>query len=152
MTISGGGAQRMVGDIGPQHLEDAGQLYAVFTTLAAITEGDPVYLNSSGFIGRASANASSTMHAIGVASAGGALSGQPVKVVVQGRMHSANYNFSGFLGANAYVPTAAGAPRTTPPGGPSASGNLVQQIGYFIDGSGLYVSIGPSFQRGGSLN
>lgn len=140
--------QHQVHAIGPFELEDAGVVFAEFTTLETITEADAVYVNSSGRIGRARADASSTMHAIGAAFRGIA-SGLLGRVVTQGLLHSANYNFSGGIGRFGYVSTsAAGGVQITPP---SASGQLVQVIGHIRNSSGLYVAIQGAFQRGQTL-
>lgn len=120
----------------------------VLPALEAITEGDAVYVNSSGRVGRALANASSTMHAIGVAFEAIA-SGGAGQVVTHGPHRSANYDASGRLGLTAYVsPTAAGGIATTPP---TASGQIVQQVGFWQERRVLYVSLGAAFQRGGVL-
>ena len=139
--------QRIVHPIGPSELEDYGLLLQTYRTLEAITEGDAVYLNASGYLGRARANSSTTMHAIGVAHRAIA-SGIQGRVVTHGPFRTSGYNFSGFIGRNAYVsPDTVGAISTTPP---TSSGQIVQHIGFLSDGSLLYVSIGTSFQRGGA--
>ena len=121
---------------------------SVFTAAAAITAGDSVFVNSSGRIDRAQANASSTMHAIGVAFEGIA-SGGAGRVVTHGPMRSDNYDSSGYLGLNAYVsPTTAGGVSATPP---ASSGQIVQQIGVWRERGLLFVSLGGAFQRGGTL-
>jgi len=140
--------QRTVHDIGPLGLEDSGRIVANFTSLEAITEADAVYLNSSSYIGRAQANSSTTMHAIGVAFRGIA-SGRLGPVITHGPMRSANYNFSGFLGRLAYVSTSgAGAIRTTPP---SASGEIVQVLGQMVERQLLNVSLGLTAQVGAAI-
>ena len=140
--------QRMVHPVDPSELEDYGVQFVSFRPLETITEGDAVYVNASGYIGRARADASGTMHAIGAAFRSIA-SGLLGRVITQGAFHSSNYNFSGFIGRQAFVsPTAAGGYSTTPP---ASSGQIVQQVGLFMDGSGLYVSIQGAFQRGQTL-
>lgn len=129
-------------------LEEPDLIFGQFTTLEAITEADSLYLNSSGYIGRARANSSTTMHAIGVA-AEGIASGLIGRVKTHGRHSSTNYNFSGFIGRLGYVSTgSAGGVQTTPP---AASGQLSQVIGHMIDASTLYVAIQGAFQVGQSL-
>ena len=143
--------QRIVHPIEPSDLEDAGVVFATFITLETITEGDAVYLNASNFIGRALASSSSTMYAVGIAFRGIA-SGQVGRVVTAGPKRTSNFSFSGFVGSLAYVSAASvGALRTTPPGGPSASGNIVQSMGVMREPTLLNVAVGTPFQRGGTL-
>lgn len=141
--------QRSVHPIGPSELEDAGVSFATFTTLETITESDGVYQNASGYIGRARADASSTMHAIGLAHRGIA-SGQPGRVVTHGPYRSDNLDGSGYIGRNAYIsPSTAGALLTTPPTG---SGQIVQAIGFWgPTRREVYVSLQGATQRGGTL-
>lgn len=140
--------QRIIHPIDDFELRTGRIQTAVFTTLEAITEGDAVYVNSSGRIGLARADASSTMHAIGVASEGIA-SGFAGLVVTHGPKRTDNYDASGRLGLNAFVsPTTAGGVAGIPP---SASGQIVQQIGVWRERRLLYVSLGGAFQRGGTL-
>lgn len=114
-----------------------------------IVEASVVYVDSSGFIARAQANASSTMHGIGLA-VHPIPSGFVGRVRTRGPLTSDNLDFSGFIGRNAYVSAAAaGAVSTTPP---TASGQIVQQIGFMRGRRTISVSIGGAFQRGGSLN
>ncbi len=135
--------------VGPLDIADYGISFAQFPrALAALTEGDVGYVNTSGYVGRAVATSSSTMRGIGVVGIGGALSGQPLKIITQGFFHSANFNFSGYIGGDLYTPTAAGAPT---PIQPSASGQISQVIGQAVDGSGIYVAVQASIQRGGTL-
>lgn len=128
---------------------EAGRIQTVVVTaLEAITEGDAVYVNSSGRVGRARADASSTMHAVGVAFEAIASLGAG-RVVTHGPMRSDNYDASGRLGLFAYVsPTTAGGVIGTPP---ASSGQIVQQIGIWQERRLLYVSLGGAFQRGGTL-
>lgn len=130
-------------------MEDAGVSFATFTTLEAITESDGIYQNASGYIGRAQANASSTMHAIGLAHRGIA-SGRVGRVVTHGPYTSPNLDGSGFIGRNAYIsPTTPGAILTTPP---TASGQIVQAIGFWgPTRRDIYVSVQGATQRGGTL-
>ena len=133
--------------VGPLELQSPDQQFVAIRSLEAITEADSVYVNASGYLGRAVATASATMHAIGLAfqTTG---SGLPTRVIVAGPFHSANINASGYIGRFAYAATAAGAPQTTPP---SSSGQLVQVVGHYIDGSSIQVAIQGAFQRGGTL-
>ena len=120
----------------------------VFTALEAITEGDALYVNSSGRVGRARADASSTMHAIGVAFEAIA-SGGAGRVVTHGPKRSTNYDSSGRLGLFAWVsPSTAGGVTGVPP---TSSGQIRQQIGVWQDRTLLYVSLGGASQVGGVL-
>ena len=140
--------QRIVHPIDPSDLEDAGLVFAQFRTLEAITQGDSIYVNASGYIGRALATASGTMHAIGVAHRAIA-SGLIGRIVTHGAFHTSGYNASGFIGLLAYVSTgSAGGVQTTQP---TASGQLVQAVGHWVDGSGVYVAIQGAYQRGQTL-
>ena len=120
----------------------------VFTALEAITEGDAVYVNSSGRIGRARADASSTMHSNGVAaeSIGSLAAG---RVITHGPKRTDNYDASGRLGLFAWVsPTTAGGVTGVPP---SSSGQIRQQVGVWRERRLLYVSLGGASQVGGVL-
>lgn len=118
-----------------------------FTTADTFAEGDLAYINSSGYILRAQANASSSMHAIGV-SVGAAASGFQASIRNRGRFTSDNYDFSGFIGRFAYASTAtAGAIQTTPPG---SSGQIVQVVGHMVARRSLVISLGHAFQRSAS--
>lgn len=120
----------------------------VFTAAAAITEGDAVFVNSSGRVDRARADASSTMHAVGVAFEAIA-SGGAGRVVTHGPMRSDNYDASGRLGLFAWVsPTTAGGVTGVPP---SSSGQIRQQVGVWRERRLLYVSLGGASQVGGTL-
>lgn len=139
---------KAVSDIGPLQLADYGISFVTFPrSLAALVDGDVVYLNTSGWVGRAAANASSTMRGIGVA-AGANSSGTPARLVTQGVYHSTSYNFSGFIGGDLFTPLSVGAPTPTQP---TLSGQVVQVIGQAVDGSGLYVQVQGTFQKGGTL-
>ena len=130
--------QRIVHPIGDFELAPGRVQIAIFTTLEAITEGDAVYANTSGNIGRAQADASSTMPAIGVASEGIA-SGGAGQVVTHGPVRSTNYDSSGFIGREAWVSdAAAGALLNVPP---STSGLLRQQLGVWQEREVLYVTL-----------
>lgn len=136
---------QVVHPAGAQELIEARRTLGEFTTLETITDGDAIYLNASGYIGRARANASGTMHAAGVAVQDIA-SGRVGQVQLAGRKYSANYNFSGFVGLNAYVSAAsAGAILGTKP---TASGQIVQQVGFILNQTTLQVSIGGAYQVG----
>ena len=120
----------------------------VFTALEAITEGDAVYVNSSGRVGRARADASSTMHAVGVAAESIASLGAG-RVVTHGPKRTDNYDASGRLGLFAWVsPTTAGGVTGVPP---TSSGQIRQQVGVWRERRLLYVSLGGASQVGGSL-
>lgn len=120
----------------------------VFTALEAITEGDAVYVNSSGRIGRARADASSTMHAIGVAAEAIASLGAG-RVITHGPKRTDNYDASGRLGLFAWVsPTTAGGVTGVPP---TSSGQIRQQVGVWRERRLLYVSLGGASQVGGAL-
>ena len=120
----------------------------VFTALEAITEGDAVYVNSSGRVGRARADASSTMHAIGVAAEAIASLGAG-RVITHGPKRTDNYDASGRLGLFAWVsPTTAGGVTGVPP---TSSGQIRQQVGVWRERRLLYVSLGGASQVGGTL-
>ena len=120
----------------------------VFTALEAITEGDAVYVNTSGRVGRARADASSTMHAVGVAAEAIASLGAG-RVITHGPKRTDNYDASGRLGLFAWVsPTTAGGVTGVPP---SASGQIRQQVGVWRERRLLYVSLGGASQVGGVL-
>lgn len=119
----------------------------VATTLSALTDGDAVYLNSNG-IGPAQANASSTMHAIGVA-IGSANSGDPASWRPNGVYTSSQYNFSGDIGKNLYVSTGtAGGLVTEPPG---SSGQIVQLMGFVLSQTSIMIQPGTPVQVGAGL-
>lgn len=140
--------QRLIGQIGNFDLEAGIVQTVVVTALEAITEGDAVYVNSSGRIGRARADASSTMHAIGVAAEAIASLGAG-RVITHGPKRTANYDASGRLGLFAWVsPTTAGTVTGVPP---SASGQIRQQVGIWQDRTLLYVTLGGASQVGGAL-
>ena len=141
--------QSSPGQADPLNLRDYGVVFATFSSLEAITEGDAVYVNTSSYIGRAQANASSTMQAIGVAQRG-ILSGQPGRVITGGRKSTSNYSFSGFHGRQGYVSTgSAGGVQTTPP---TSSGQVSQVLGFIADQTTLFVQPQRTWQVGGSLN
>ena len=140
--------QRLISPIGDFELATGRVQVTVVTSLEAITEGDGVYVNSSGRVGRARADASSTMHAIGVADEAIASLGAG-RVITHGPKRSANYDASGRVGLFAFVsPTTAGGITGVPP---SASGQIRQQIGVWQDRTLLYVSLGGASQVGGVL-
>ena len=117
-------------------------------TLEGLSGGGGVYINRSGYFGRALASGSSTMQAIGVAIAA-VSSGSRARVVVRGVVHSLLYSFSGLVGGQAYVSRAtAGAIANTDV---TTSGELVQVIGYIVDQSGVYVNPGDALQRGAAV-
>ena len=139
---------RSVRRIGDFELQPGLVQLEVFEAAAAITEGDAVFVNSSGRVDRARADASSTMHAIGVAFEAIASGGRG-RVVTHGPKRTDNYDASGRLGLFAYVsPTTAGGVTGVQP---SSSGQIVQQIGVWRERRLLYVSLGGAFQRGGAL-
>lgn len=140
--------ERIIHRIGPADItEDVHD--SAFQTLEAIAEGDAVYLNASGYIGLARANASGTMHAIGVA-VRAIQSGLPGGVRSFGKVGSSNYDFSGFIGKNAYVSpdTAGGVAADTPP---AASGQIIQLLGIPVSQRILLVNVGSAAQFGGGL-
>lgn len=140
--------QRIISQLGDFELSGGLTQSAVFTALEAITEGDAVYVNSSGRVGRARADASSTMHAIGVAAESIASLGAG-RVITHGPKRTANYDASGRLGLFAFVsPTTAGGVTGVPP---SSSGQIRQQVGIWQDRTLLYVSLGGASQVGGVL-
>ena len=118
-----------------------------FTTADTFAEGDLAYVNASGYILRAQANASASMHAIG-ALVKAAASGLQASIRNRGPFDSTNYDFSGFIGRYAYVSTStAGAIQTNAPG---LSGQIVQVVGYMAERRKLVISLGHAFQRTGS--
>ena len=140
--------QRIIGQVDGFDLSTGLAQIEVFTALEAITEGDAVYVNSSGRIGRALANASSTMHAIGVAAEAIASLGAG-RVVTHGPKRTDNYDASGRLGLFAWVsPTTAGGVTGVPP---TSSGQIRQQVGVWRERRLLYVSLGGASQVGGVL-
>lgn len=140
--------QRIIHPIDDFELAVGRAQYEVFEAAAAITQGDAVFVNSSGRVDRARADASSTMHAVGVAYEAIASGGRG-RVVTHGPMRSDNYDASGRLGLFAYVsPTSAGGVTGVQP---SSSGQIVQQVGVWRERRLLYVSLGGAFQRGGTL-
>lgn len=139
------GYNRTVRSIGPEEIAEARRRLGVFRSQDTIADGDVVYVNASGYIARAQANASSTMHAIGVADQAIA-SGLQGAVVFAGHKYSSNYNFSGSIGRNAYVSAAtAGAILGTKP---TSSGWIVQQIAIITGYQTMQVSIGGAYQVG----
>lgn len=139
---------RSVRRIGDFELQPGSAQIEVFTSLEAITEGDAVYVNTSGRVGRARSDASSTMHAVGVAYEAIASLGAG-RVVTHGPMRSDNYDASGRLGLFAWVsPSAAGGVTGVPP---SSSGQIRQQVGVWRERRLLYVSLGGASQVGGVL-
>lgn len=140
--------QRIIGQIDDFDLAVGRAQIEVFTALEAITEGDAVYVNTSGRVGRARADASSTMHAVGVAFESIASLGAG-RVVTHGPKRTDNYDASGRLGLFAWVsPTTAGGVTGVPP---TASGQIRQQVGIWRERRLLYVSLGGASQVGGSL-
>lgn len=140
--------QRIIGQVDDFDLSVGRAQIEVFTAAAAITEGDAVFVNSSGRIDRARADASSTMHAVGVA-AEAIASGGAGRVVTQGPKRSSNYDASGRLGLFAWVsPTTAGEVTGVPP---TSSGQIRQQVGIWRERRLLYVSLGGASQVGGVL-
>ena len=137
--------QRQVHPIDPLDLEDYGLVLVTLQAIDTIAQGDTVFVNASGRIQRAQANASATMEAIGVAHRAMA-SGNIGRVVMGGGpFFAANYNASGFIGLDAFVSSAtAGAIATVAPG---ASGSIAQVIGRWISGSGLLVQPAKGRQR-----
>ena len=116
------------------------------TAADSIAIRDTVYFNASGHIARAQANSSSYMPAIGVALetiASGAIGGVATGGLVTG------YNFSGYIGKQAYVsPDTAGG--ITPLRSTVTSGMLVQVIGHITNCSTLLVQVGTMLQLGGA--
>lgn len=140
--------QRFIRRVGDFEREPDGTEIAIFTAAAAITEGDAVFVNSSGRVDRARADASATMHAVGVAYEAIASAGAG-RVVTHGPMRSDNYDASGRLGLFAYVsPTSAGGVTGVPP---SSSGQIRQQVGVWRERRLLYVTLGGATQVGGTL-
>ena len=140
--------RRIIHPIGDFELETGRVQLEVFTAAAAITEGDAVFVNSSNRIDRARADASATMHAVGV-SFEAIASGGRGRVVTHGPMRSENYDASGRLGLFAWVsPTSAGGVTGVPP---SSSGQIRQQVGIWRERRLLYVSLGGASQVGGTL-
>ena len=140
--------QRIIGQVDGFDLSTGLAQIEVFTALEAITEGDAVYVNSSGRIGRARADASSTMHAVGVAAESIASLGAG-RVVTHGPKRTDNYDASGRLGLFAWVsPTTAGGVTGVPP---TSSGQIRQQVGVWRERRLLYVSLGGASQVGGVL-
>lgn len=139
---------RSVRRIGDFELESGSAQIEVFTALEAITEGDAVYVNTSGRVGRARADASSTMHAVGVAFESIASLGAG-RVVTHGPKRTDNYDASGRLGLFAWVsPSTAGGVTGVPP---TSSGQIRQQVGIWRDRRLLYVTLGGASQVGGVL-
>ena len=139
---------RSVRRIGDFELESGSAQMEVFTALEAITEGDAVYVNTSGRVGRARADASSTMHAVGVAFESIASLGAG-RVVTHGPKRTDNYDASGRLGLFAWVsPSTAGGVTGVPP---TSSGQIRQQVGIWRDRRLLYVTLGGASQVGGVL-
>lgn len=139
--------QRPVNQIGPLDIP-VGLFDVNFRTVETITQGDALYVNASTYVGRARANASSTMHAIGFAREDAA-SGLPVGVRLRGSIESTNYNFSGFLGRFAYVSTgSAGGLQATPP---ASSGQIVQVAGVITGRQKIEISFGIAAQVGGAI-
>ena len=140
--------QRIIEQVGDFELSTGLVQVEVFTALEAITEGDAVYVNSSGRIGRARADASATMHSIGVAFESIASLGAG-RVVTHGPKRTDNFDASGRLGLFAWVsPTTAGGVTGIPP---SSSGQIRQQVGIWRERRLLYVSLGGASQVGGTL-
>ena len=140
--------KRIIHPISDFELEPDRTQLSVFTAAAAITEGDAVFVNSSGRVDRARADASSTMHAVGVAYEAIASAGRG-RIVTHGPMRSDNYDGSGRLGLFAWVsPTTAGGVTGVPP---SSSGQIRQQVGVWRERRLLYVSLGGASQVGGVL-
>ena len=139
---------RSVRRVGDFELESGSAQMEVFTALEAITEGDAVYVNTSGRVGRARADASSTMHAIGVAFESIASLGAG-RVVTHGPKRTDNYDASGRLGLFAWVsPSTAGGVTGVPP---TSSGQIRQQVGVWRERRLLYVTLGGASQVGGVL-
>jgi hypothetical protein len=139
---------RIIHPLGDFDLQPGRAQIEVFEAAAAITEGDAVFVNSSNRIDRARADASATMHAVGVAFEAIASAGRG-RVVTHGPMRSDNYDASGRLGLLAWVsPTSAGGVTGVPP---SASGQIRQQVGIWRERRLLYVSLGGASQVGGVL-
>jgi hypothetical protein len=141
------------GDIAPEavqdkHLDEDITVRDWYTPLETITDGDCFYRGSASTVGRARANASSTMACVAIATADIA-SGIAGKGQRAGPFHSANYNFSGYVGLQAYVnPAAAGPPVAIHS---ATSGQLVQSVGEICDQSGIIIQIGACLQQGGGL-
>ena len=134
---------RTVHRTGPSEI--AGDLLDInFVTADTFAEGDLAYTDASGYILRAQANASASMHAIGVL-VKAAASGLQASVRNRGLFTTSNYDFSGFIGRYAYAATGtAGAIQTTPP---ALSGQIVQVVGYMTGRRDLVISLGHAFQR-----
>ena len=112
----------------------------------SIADGDAVYVNTSGKIARAQANASGTMPAIGI-TMGAIASGQQGNVMVQG-LYS-GVNMSGLqVGQSVFVsPVQAGKLIIHQP---TLSGQIVQRMGYAHNASTIYIIRGDQFQVGGT--
>ena len=139
---------RIIHPLGDFDLQTGRAQIEVFEAAVAITEGDAVFVNSSNRIDRARADASATMHAVGVAFEAIASAGRG-RVVTHGPMRSDNYDASGRLGLFAWVsPTTAGGVTGVQP---SASGQIRQQVGVWRERRLLYVTLGGASQVGGVL-
>lgn len=135
---------RSVHPIDPTEIEDYGVVFATFNSRDTIAEGDAVYVNASGYILRARADASATMHGIGVAFRGVA-SGNNGKVVMTGSKFTTNYNGSGFVGLEAFISAVtAGAITGT---APASSGQIAQTIGVWTSQSSIFVQTSRHRQR-----
>mgnify|MGYP001611171623 CR=1 FL=1 len=139
--------QRVIHPIGKSEIELGIHDLAIISQ-DTIAEGDALYVSSSGYIARARADASGTMHAIGVA-VRATSSGNPGPVRTEGELDSGNYSFSGYIGRLAYVSVATAGAITAIP--PAASGNIEQVIGVIAGRTKIIVRPGRSIQRGGGL-
>ena len=98
-----------------------------------INQGNLIFLNSTGYAFRTSANSSTTMLCVGFALTGGA-EGTPVPILMQGWVYNVAWSWTG--GGEIFVSkTTYGAKTQTPP---SASGDLVQVVAIAFDADLIY--------------
>jgi len=138
---------RIVFRIGEQELTEDVHDFAL-VAFEAIAEGDGVYINSSSRVAPARADASGTMHVAALAVTAIA-SGDLGPLRDRGPLPSTNYDFSGFVGQNAYISTGTAGQITEVV--PSASGQIVQQVGTIRAPNLIQIDIGPGAQRDGGL-
>lgn len=111
---------------------------ATFYALGGLSDGHVVYADTAGWIGCAVVNVSGQMPAVGVVD-GAVASGILTNVKTLGIHRSANYNFSGYVGRQAYVSSTSGAIATWK----AVTSGQYQSVGLIVNASSLLLAIGP---------
>ena len=119
---------------------DSQGMYCNFVAGATVKSGYCCYITSTGRVGLADADASSTMPCVAINTTGGALSaGYTYSLLIYGPVRYIGYSFT--PGKPVYVSTT-GFPTTTPP---SSAPQCVQVIGYAISRNAFIFNPSPDF-------